>query len=135
MPSTRDDLVHFDAGELGGLDGGHAGDERVHDRARELEVDSAVLHGAGEREEVFDELAQTHAALRHHLGEHQRHEQPVALAHVAGDADAAALFAADEHAALDHLLVDPLEAHRGGDHLEAEPSSQAVDDHARSTGS
>ena len=130
MPSTRDDLVHLDAGELGRLHRGHARDERVHDRAREPEVDSAVLHGAGEREQVIDELAQAHPALRHHLGEHERHEQPVALAHVAGDADPAALFAADEHAALDHLLVDPLEAHRSGDHFESQPRSQTVDDHA-----
>jgi hypothetical protein len=82
----------------------------------ELQVVAQVLHRAGELEEVLDELGERLAALRHHLGEQERHEQAVALAHVRRDADAAGLLAADEHVALEHLLVDPLEAdRRGGD--------------------
>ena len=39
------------------------------------------------------------------------------------------LLAADEHVALDHLVVDPLEADRRGDDLEAEMRAEAVDEH------
>ena len=128
-PSVRTISSTGDARELGGRELGSAREERVACRDGELQVDAAVLHRAGDRDQVVDELAEALAALPHHLGEHERHEQAVALAHVRGHADAAGLLAADEHVALDHLLVDPLEADGRGRDLEAEVAREAVDEH------
>ena len=71
--------------------------------------------------------AQVFATLGHHLGKQQRHEQAVALHHMARQPDAARFLAAQHDAAALHLAVDPLEAHRRGHQLEAKLAAHAVE--------
>ena len=77
-------------------------------------------------EHVVHQLSQAHAALRHGLGQQQRHQQPVALHHMTRQADAARLLAAQKHAALLHLPVDP-ETHRSAHQLKTQTAAHALE--------
>ena len=85
--------------------------EDALDRFRlDFQVHAVVIVGPEFAAELLDQLAQGAAPLGDHLGQQQGVQKAVALRQVSLDADAPALFAADQHVARQHVLADVLEA-------------------------